>query len=303
MRLIECHICDTKNIPMNDTIKVDGKVNCANCFETNFLDQKDLEGKLVEKDKDPTICTSCNKDFEDNELRKIANHPICDSCEIEIKNKTFPLWVKGFFIGILVIVLGSFFWNWKYYQAYHDIKQANEFFQKQDYAKATLLMNNASNKVPEVEDLTILSIYFHGLELLSKDKSAEALVEFNKCKYKAPPEFQIKSLILQAKIGATFDNKDYKGFLEASKENLALDYTQAVSLTSVASAYACIYAQEGNDTTKQNAILYLNKAKAIDDTSKTMKDYYNMVEYRIASRKIIPREEFINQFPNGWSKN
>jgi hypothetical protein len=303
MKSLDCNICETKNIPMNDTIKIDSKVHCGNCFETHFSDQKNLEGKLVEKETDPTVCSFCHTDFGNIELKKISAYPICDKCEVEIKNKTFPTWVKGFFVGILVIVLGSFFWNWKFYQAYNDVKQSNEFFQKQDYTNATLLMNDASNKVPEVEDLKTMSTYFHGIELLSKDKSAEALTEFNKCKDKVPADYNINTLIIQAKIGSTFDNKDYNGFLEASKQNLALDSTLAISLTSVASAYACIYADKGDDKAKQNAFAYLNKAKALDDTSKAMKEYYNMVEYRIETRKIIRREEFTKQFPKGWTKN
>lgn len=164
-------------------------------------------------------------------------------------------------------------------------------------------MKSASEKVPEVEDIKTISSYFNGIDLLTKDKSSEALKEFNKCKEKIPPDYDIKTLIMQARIGSAFDNKDYIGFLEASKENLELDTTLAVSFTSVASAYACLYANKGNEEDKYNSIKYLNRAKQIDSTSKEMTVYYNMVEYRIFSRKIIKREEFIKQFPNGWTKN
>lgn len=303
MKRIDCNICENKNIPLNDTIKIDGKVYCSSCFEAHFSDQNDLKDKLVEKEMDPTICSSCNKDFENIELKKISTYPICDECYTIIKNKTFPTWVKGFFIGILVIVILGFVWNWKFYQAYNSIKQSNDFFQKGDYTNASILMNEASKKVPEVEDVKTIAAYFRGIELLSKDKSTEALIEFNKCKDKIPPEYNINRLIIQAKIGSSFDKGDYEGFLEASKEILSIDSTVAFSLTSVASAYACIYADKGKEDAKQNAILYLKKAQAIDDTTKELKAYYNMIEYRIDSRKIIRREDFVKQFPNGWTKN
>lgn len=302
MRKIDCNICDNKELPLNDTIKIDGKVYCSSCFETHYSDQKKLENRIVEKEIDPTICSSCSKEFGEVELNKISTYPICNDCETTIKNKNFPTWVKGFFIGILVIVVGSFVWNWKYYSAYKNFQKSNEYFQNGDYANATLLMKFASEKVPEVDDIKTLSTYFNGIELLAKDKSLEALKEFEKCKDKIPPDYNIINLIIQAKIGSTFDNKDYNGFLEASKENLALDTTLAVSLTSVASAYACIYADKGKEDDKQNSLRYLHKAKQIDSTSQEMKAFYNMVEYRIDSRKIIKREDFIKQFPNGWTK-
>lgn len=302
MRKIDCNICDKKEISLNETIKIDGKVYCSSCFGTSFPDQKELEKKQVEKEIDPTICSSCSKDFGEIELNKISTYPICTECEKTIKNRTFPFWVKGFFIAILIIVVASFIWNWKYYSAYSDIKKSNTYFQRGDYSNATSLMRLASQKVPEVEDIKTISIYFNGIDLLSKDKSSEALEEFEKCKEKNPTDHNINSLIIQAKMGATFDNKDYIGFLEAAKENLALDTTLAISFASVASAYACIYADKGEVEDKQNAIKYLDTAKKIDSTSQKMKSYYNMIDYRIFSQKIIKREEFIKQFPNGWSK-
>lgn len=303
MRKIDCNICSNKDISLNDTIKIEGKVYCSSCFETAFSDKQKLENKLIERENDPTICSFCSQDFGDEELNKISEYPVCKSCEINIKNKTFPTWVKGFFIGILIIVIGSFIWNWKFYSAYNSIKKSNEYFEKGDYANATLQMNRASEKVPEVEDIKIISTYFNGIDLLSKDKCSEALKLFESCKDKIPADFPIQKLIIQAKIGSCFDNKDYSGFLKASKENLLIDTTLAVSYASVASAYACVYAEKGMEDDKINSLKYLQKAKQIDSSSVEMKEYYNIVDYRIATRNIIKREEFIKQFPNGWIKN
>ncbi len=303
MKNIDCNICETKNIPLNETIKIDGNVYCSACFEAHFSDENELKGKIVEKEVDPTICASCNKDFGEIELKKISVYPVCEACQVDIKNKAFPTWVKGFFLGVSAIVVIGFIWNWKYYQAYNDIKQANNLFEAADYENAALLMFRASHAVSEVEDLKTIASYFHGIDLLSKDKNTEALNEFIKCKDKVPDDYNLDALIIRAKIGSTFDNKDYEGFLEASKENLALDSSLAVSLASVASAYACIYADKGSEDARVNAFNYLNKAKLKDNATKEMTDYYNMIEYRIDSKRIITREEFIEQFPNGWTKN
>jgi len=303
MKKTDCTICEKKEIAVNDTIKINSETYCSACFETHFADQSKLKDKLIEKNIDPTICSSCSEDFGDIELNKISIYPICNDCEIKNKNKTFPTWVKAFFIVVMIIVTGSFFWNWKYYQAYSNIKKSNEYFTKGDYANATRLMSAASEKIPELEDLQTMATYFKGIGFLANDKSGEALIEFNKCKDKVPADYKMNSLIIQAKIGSSFDNQDYNGFLEASKENLAMDSTQVISLASVASAYACIYADKGDTAAKSNAFKFIDKAKAIDSASKEMKEYYNMIEYRIDSRKIIRREAFIKQFPNGWIKN
>ncbi len=303
MKIVACSHCDKKTVPLNDTIKISGKVYCNDCLQSEFPDEEALKGHIVEREFDPTVCASCSKDFDNIELKKVSSYPICNECEQDIKNKTFPMWVKAFFIGILVIVVSAFSWNWKYYQAYNNIKQSNEFAQKGDYAHAADLMGSASEKVPEVEDIRTMASYYKGIKLLSEDKSQEAMTEFNNCKDKLPPDFNVQSLIVQARIGIGFDNKDYEEFLAASKENLALDTTLAVSWTSVASAYACIYVDKGDNEAKKQAEIYLEKAKAIDSTSQAMKEYYNMVDFRIQTRQIIKREEFISKYPNGWTKN
>ena len=303
MKHVVCNVCSNKDIPITDSIKIDNKIYCIPCANNNFPDEASLKDKLVEKENDPTICSSCHQDFGSLVLNKISTYPICETCETKIKNKTFPVWVKGFCITVIAIVITGFMWNWKYYQAYKDIKLSSQYLNNGDYTKATAFMTSASSKVPEAQDLEAMSQYLHGMELLSKDKSAEALVEFNKCNDVLSADYNISTLIIHAKIGVTFDNKDYDGFLEATKESLTQDTTNALSLSSVASAYACIYADKSKEDAKQNALQYLAKARAIDDTSAEMRSYYNMIEYRIDSKKIIKREEFNKQFPNGWAKN
>lgn len=301
MKKTDCTVCNTKGIPVNDTVKIDGKVCCNNCLKTHYAEHGKLENHTVEKVPDPTVCASCHKDFGETELTKISVYPICPECETTIKNKTLPAWVKGFFVAILVIVIGSLFWNWKFYSAYLDIRDANQHFKNGDYANAALLMEAASVAVPEVEDIKTISSYFKGIKLLSEDNSSGALTEFEKCRDKLPQDYNLNNLLLQAKIGSTFDNKDYNGFLQATKENLVLDSLQATSLASVASAHACLYAQSGKEEDKLQALNYLSKARQIDSVSKEVKEYYNMIEYRLHSRKIIRRKEFQKQFPNGWN--
>ena len=128
MKRTDCTICESKDIPINETIRIDGNIYCAACFDVNFSDKKSLESRLVEKELDPTICSSCNNDFGDLELGKISRYPLCSDCEILLRNRTFPFWVKGFLAVLIIIVVSSFIWNWKFYQAYRNIKDANMRF-------------------------------------------------------------------------------------------------------------------------------------------------------------------------------
>jgi len=303
MRKTKCSSCNTNDIPINETITIDDKDFCNSCFEFNFSDKEKLNGKRVEKKHDPTICSACTRDFEDIELKKIGIYPHCLECETKINNRVFPTWVKGFFIAIILIVFFSFYWNWQYYDAYNKIQQSNIYFSKGDFANAGELMKEAGEEVPEVEDIKVLANYYSGFDFLKKDKNEEALNKFNECIGKIPPDFNLNLYINMAKIGVTFDKKDYDGFLAASKEVLKVDSTSSGAYASVASAYACLYASRNDESAKMHSYEYLKKAKAIDSTSAESKFYYNFLEYRIYSHKIINREEFIKKFPNGWIKN
>jgi hypothetical protein len=303
MRNVKCDKCEILDIPTNESIKVNQKVYCLKCFESEFPEKHHLEGKNVENQFDPTICSFCSKDNQHTEFNTISNYPICMECEIDVKNRAFPTWVKAFLTLLGFIIIFSFFWNWKFYSAYKDIEASNNYAGNGDYAKASSLMKSVCETVPEVEDVKFLHAYYNGIDLLSKDKSSEALQEFYRCKGKFPEDYKVDALFIQAKIGDSFDRKKYGEFLIASKENLAIDSTLSSSWQSIASAYACLYAENGQDSSKLLANKCLIKSKLIDSISKDSKEYCNMIEYRIDSRKIIRREDFLKKFPNGWTKN
>jgi tetratricopeptide (TPR) repeat protein len=303
MKYSDCNFCDKKSIPINETIKVDGDVHCKSCFETNYTDEKLLHGKKVEQEFDSTICSSCGKDNGDIDLKKIANYPLCNDCELNIKKRTFPTWVKAFLVFIILITVFSFFWNWKYYQAYNEIKESNTHFENGDILNASKSMQKASNRVSEVKDLEVLSNFYRGYYFLTADKSQDALVEFNKCIGLVPEDYHLNSLIIQSKIGIAFDKKNYTDFLIESKNFLKIDSTKSVSLATVSSAYACLYAEKGQDSYKNQSIYYLKKALKLDSISTDAKEYRNRIEHRLYTKQIISRNDFIKKYPKGWTKN
>jgi hypothetical protein len=107
---------------------------------------------------------------------------------------------------------------------------------------------------------------------------------------------------MQAEVGISFDRKDYKKFLELEKKVLARSQDDASSWAGVASAYACLYAETGQDSLKTRAVEHLQKSKTLDSVSEGARDYINRIEYRLWSRNIISSGEFQKKFPNGWAK-
>jgi hypothetical protein len=104
-------------------------------------------------------------------------------------------------------------------------------------------------------------------------------------------------------MGSGYDKKDYNLFLTSAKAFLQLDTTQAQSWGSVASAYACIYAQNSADSAKQLSLKYYRKAKILNDSSADAKEYLGRILYRLDSKQIISKDEFDKKFPNGYTSN
>lgn len=244
------------------------------------------------------VCAFCKTDFG-TPLNKISVYPICDNCSADLKKKIFPQWVKLFFGGVILLVIFSIFWNWRFFAAYNNLKKANIASSKSDVSNAAYFMTKAAEEVPETRDLVEMAAYFRGIEFLSKDKSALALAEFNKCT-DLGGDFHVNQLVLNAEVGAAYDKKDYPMFLKTSRAVLELDSTVAQSWAGVASAYACLYAQNGQDSLKQLSLQYLQKARKMDDTSAISKDYTGRILYRIDSKQIISRDQFLKKFPNGY---
>lgn len=302
MRKVTCYDCASADLPLNDSVNVEERDYCNACAEKNFPDDASVAGKKIVKTLDPTVCVECSTDFGDTVIPKLADYPICDTCQTAIREKTFPKWVKGFLIGIAAIVVFSFFWNWQYYQAYADLQTANELAGKGDYTHGAALMQSASTRVPEVEELKTLAYYYQGIGYLQTDEAAKALAVLQKCNGKVPDDYNLDALLINAEVGVTFDKKDYDGFLKATKAQFDIDSTTVDNWYSVASAYSCLYATKGNEADKTHALHYLAGGHKIDSISAESKFYNNMISYRLENQKMITREAFKKQFPDGWTK-
>jgi tetratricopeptide (TPR) repeat protein len=302
MRYRDCSRCDSSHLPQNETVTLNGEVYCSKCYQEVYSDKVLSQGMVAYTDLDPTVCATCGTDAGSMILSENFGRPICDDCAKKLKDKIMPLWVKAFFAAIIAIVVFSFFYNWRFYQSYSNIKKANAAFAKGDYEKAVVYAKDASDEVPELEELKGFKSFYNGVFLLTKDKSAEALEELTNSKRVLQDNIAVDNLINKAKMGIGFDSKNYEQFLSAAREYVELDTTNAQAYLSVASAYSCIYVDKGQDSAKNYAYEYVQKALSLDSTDKDIKEYANLVDYRISNKIIIKHDDFIKQFPNGWTK-
>src|ERR1700752_2581493 len=100
-----------------------------------------------------------------------------------------PRWVRAFFAGILLLVAFSFSCNWSFYSAYSSLTKATADFANGDFEKASQKIKYASEKVPESEDLKLLSAYYTGINYYAQDKDSEALAQFDICADKMPADY------------------------------------------------------------------------------------------------------------------
>ncbi len=300
MKYIDCENCDTKANPFNTTIGIAGKVYCDNCIEASFPDKKVPEGVTIEKHIDSTVCAFCSLDNGEVDLDKIAEYPVCANCAVNIKNRAFPLWVKGFLAFIAAVVLFSVIWNWRFYQGYQYVIQTKESIEAGNIPLTAELFAKAAAKVPEQKDLKTLYHYYNGLNLLIFDKAKEAYSELSFCSV-LPLDYNVEYYKTLAQRNMYYNDKDYLRFLNTSLQMWYGDTTNAEANAFVASAYSCLYVTEGHDSLKTKAEQYLTKAWALDATPEAAK-YYRMVEYRLYAKQIVTMEEFTKKYPNGWVK-
>ncbi|HEY2894540.1 MAG TPA: hypothetical protein VGJ16_10020, partial [Pirellulales bacterium] len=91
---------------------------------------------------------------------------------------------------------------------------------------------------------------------------------------------------------------DYDQFLELAQrdhQRFPRDRTKAFQ---VASAYACKYADTGEDHFKQSALEQL--ASMGEDQSSEETEYRQRIMHRIETRRIMAHKQFHKEFPNGW---
>lgn len=296
---IKCSQCG-KTLPMKETSKVDDRILCAQCYEKLTSTQETVASEFNYQ-IDPTVCGRCGFDNGSSPLPALAGLPMCQQCTDYVRHRPFPAWIKVSFAGLILFVVLAAVWNMRFFLAWRDSKAAF-MLMRQDMTQAAERMKVAQSRVPESEDLQLLSVFFDGIIYLQQNRSKEAFASFQKCKHRLPPGFGVDVLILRVSADVAFDTKDYDRFLVVAKELTVKRPNDNLSYAMLASAYACKYAVTNDIGFSEQAMAALNRAKAISRDDPSFKEYEQRILHRLSTQEILSPEEFHAKFPNGWQQ-
>jgi hypothetical protein len=108
---------------------------------------------------------------------------------------------------------------------------------------------------------------------------------------------------MQAEAGQAYDEKDYDRFLEAERTLAKRQPDEPMAALGIASAYACKYAATGDGESKDLAERQIETALKMKGAEGTaFEEYLDRIRYRLETREIISRGEYVRRFPNGRGK-
>jgi len=304
MRNAKCNDCG-QTFSTNETIKISESILCRTCAEKLLQTRKGVPKEQIQRQFDPTVCANCGKDNGNLELMKLAGLPACEQCITFFRNRPYPMWIKAAMVGLAAIVVFSFIWNWRFVQAYINIRTSETAVRAGNLETAAKLFRSAATKVPEVKDLSAIALFYEGAQMLREDKPDEALKLLNSSKAELPQGFPVDEIISLAEIGVAFDNKDYDKFLTLALQASEKRSNNPTAVAQVASAYACKYAVTGDDQFKQQSLDFLKKARTLSEQQGGLNEfaeYEGRILHRIETRDIISHDEFKKRFPNGWKQ-
>jgi hypothetical protein len=299
MRTCVCQQCGA-TVPLGESFTADDRHLCLGCAEAAVHANPQAYEGTIARNIDPTVCCNCGHDSGQTELAALMSLPTCDKCLGYFRNRPFPPWIKLAAAGLVAVVCVSLAWNWRFLVANHNLKQLGQAMEAQDLDRAAELAVSVADRVPESPDLQHLADYFRGIILLRDDRSSEALEKLRSCHQYLPAEWAVDQMIRRAEMGVAFDQADYDKFLEIALERRQAAPEEPMSRAMVASAYACKYAETGDEQYRKKSLDMLEEATA-EDHSEEMQDYEMRIRHRLHAREVIKREEFQKRFPNGWT--
>lgn len=295
MREQTCTKCG-KSFPLNEMVYIYGDVFCHPCGDEHLetVDPENLSDEELHPMTDPTICSRCQSDNGRLEYDLFLEMPVCENCKEFMQDYPFPIWIKAAAVGLMLIVIFSIGSNFRFFRARVLMDNSlNHAFQQGSLAQASEEMQAATELVPESKDIQLFSDYLQGIHAIQQEENQAAIEHLSKCA-EMPSEYGIDSLIDNARMGLAFDNKEYDKFLERCVKYKQNNPNNPIAAAQVASAYACLYAVDGTEESKQNAMDHLLKAEILckADMLEHFTEYKERILYRIETREVLTRDEY-----------
>jgi hypothetical protein len=297
---VDCQGCG-QHFPLAETAMVKERYLCKECTK-KAVEAKDATWEEVGRNVDATLCFRCKKDNGEHEFEKVAGLGACPECTKFLRNRPFPNWVKMAMAGMLLLALAAGLYNWRFADAYIDLKAGRAAADEGEFDRASLLMESAARSVPESQDLKVLSHFYKGLDLYKQEKGGAAYAEFSICCEMEP---QAKSFVVmrdRAAQSKAFDEKNYEEFLRLTLAEA--NRPGAVDVGGMlASAYACMYASTHQEQYKASALENLKKAEAEwgAEDIETYPHFADRITHRIETGEVITRKVFAERYPNGYA--
>lgn len=291
---------------MGTHFSIRDRILCEKCADAEIDRLRESETPIlvdeVHRLVDPTVCSRCGQSGV--EWPTLAGIPVCNVCEDFFRNRPFPNWIKASLAAVLAIALFSMVHNARYFFGYLHLRQGLAASSAGDLDLAADLINRAAGEVPESPELGFLGVYTRGVSLLARDSAIEALPYLTAYRDANPGDDQATLLLLTAQSAAAYDRGSYDEMERYAAEAAATAPGDPIAVAAMASAQACRFAVSGDSVLLVAAHETLARAEAIAATDPSMterfQEYKDRILFRLATREIISREEFIRRFPNGW---
>ena len=263
------------------------------------------------QDMRETACDGCLKQFPVGETFNVLGKTLCRTCTEgavsnirnmpgdPAANRPFPLWVRVCALAVVALMIFSVAWNLRFLCAYAEVTRGLAAANNHDIESAVTLLKSASANVPESREVRALAGFYEGIQLLSRERPGEAVGLLERGRGFIPPE-TLEALIMQARIGVAFDQKDYDEFMKLAATWSIAAPNDPIRIAQLASAYACKYAVSGDEKMKAESLKYLEDAKTLSTGGPEVDEYEQRILHRLATREVIDHKEFKRRFPGGW---
>lgn len=299
MFTVKCSACAKEGIGLKDAVRSEGKILCMDCFRKEHPEDLIGERGIVSL-SDAHYCLLCGSHRAERPYQTYDGTPICQACLEKNLSKPFPKWVQAFFAGVVLLVIVSVIWNWRFFEGYRALKSMGSGLERGDLDQVVENATDAADALPELVEVEGARRYYRGIQLLSRDSSTAALDTLRSVQDITPGMFpDLSAYQEQAALGSAYDLKDYDGFLRIAKR-MRDDSANAATCDGVASAYACKFAVTGDSAYHDSANHLLDEARGHAGWDTTNIEYEQRIRYRLYSREIINAKVFAARFPNGW---
>ncbi len=192
MRRVTCEAC-RNSVPMNESVRLFGRLLCQACAEAKIHEypQSDLTEQTVQPQTDPTVCANCGADGGSTELPTMLDLPVCEACHRLFLRRPFPAWVKATAAAVLVLLGVSMARNWRFFQAYRDMRRASAAWKAGEAKSAAALMSSAAARVPESPELAATAKYIRAHALAAEGQFEKAYETIVSIAGPAPSEPQL----------------------------------------------------------------------------------------------------------------